>query len=402
MADFGFEVVARDSRSGARLGRLTTPHGVVDTPAFIPVASQASVKGISPGDVAELGGQIVLANTYHLYLRPGADLIARMGGLRAFMGWPGPLVTDSGGFQVFSLGLGREQGVGKIGGMFPGRDHPLPPPVRQQQPRLVEVDEDGVTFVSHLDGSRHRFTAEVSLDIQQKLGADIMFALDECTSPLSDYDYVRRAVRRTHAWAERSLAARRTSQALFGIIQGGEFLDLRDESCRFLSSLPFDGYGIGGSLGKTKTEMHAILDFVMPRLPEDRPRHLLGIGEPDDLWEGAYRGVDLFDCAAPTRMARHATLLTRRGRLNIQHSAYREDPRPVEDGCPCYTCTHFSRAYLRHLFRARELLGLRLATLHNLHFVLALASEIRQSIREGRLVERRYTSLAAYGTLQAD
>lgn len=401
MADFRFEVIAQDRRSGARLGRLYTPHGVVDTPAFIPVASQASVKGISSTELVELGVQIALANTYHLYLRPGADLIAGLGGLHAFMAWPGPLVTDSGGFQVFSLGLGREQGVGKIGGMFPGQDHPLPSPPQQHQPRLVEVDEDGVTFVSHLDGSRHRFTPEVSLGVQQKLGADIMFALDECTSPLSDYDYVRRAVRRTHAWAKRSLAARHTDQALFGIIQGGEFLDLRDESCRFLSSLPFDGYGIGGSLGKTKTDMHAILDFVMPRLPQDKPRHLLGIGEPDDLWEGAFRGVDLFDCAAPTRLARHGTLLTRSGRLNIVHSVYREDPRPVEEGCPCYTCAHFSRAYLCHLFRARELLGLRLATLHNLHFVLALAREIREAIREGDLAQRREAFLAGYGALCA-
>ncbi len=395
MADFRFEVLAEDPHSQAHLGRLTTPHGVIETPAFIPVASQASVKGISPAELTELGAQIVLANTYHLYLRPGADIIARMGGLHAFMGWSGPLVTDSGGFQVFSLGLGREQGVGKIGGMFPGEDHPKPPPPNRQA-RLAEVDEEGVTFTSHLDGSRHRFTPEVSLDVQQALGADIMFALDECTSPLSSRDYVRRAVRRTHAWAERSLAARRTQQALFGIIQGGEFLDLREESCRFLSALPFDGYGIGGSLGKTKRDMHHILDFVMPLLPRNKPRHLLGIGEPDDLWEGSYRGVDLFDCAAPTRLARHGTVLTRRGRLNILHSAYREDRRPIEDGCPCYTCTHFSRAYMRHLFRARELLGLRLATLHNLCFVLGIMREIHEGIRRGDLGERRKIFLASY------
>jgi len=399
MAGFSFEVVAEDRASRARLGRLVTPHGVIQTPAFMPVASLATVKAVSPRELDELGAQVVLANTYHLYLRPGPEVIARLGGLHAFMGWPRPLVTDSGGFQVFSLGLGREQGVGKIVGMFPGEAHPLP----RERPGLVEVDEEGVTFTSHIDGSQHRFTPEVSLDIQQKLGADIIFALDECTSPFSDYEYTRRALRRTHSWAQRSLAARwRHDQALFGIVQGGDFQELREASCRYLSALPFDGYGIGGPMGRSKADMHRILGWVEPLLPRDKPRHLLGIGEPDDLWECVPRGVDLFDCAAPTRQARHGTLLTRQGRLNILQARYREDPRPVEEGCPCYTCTHFSRAYLRHLFWSRELLAPRLASLHNLCFVLGLLQEVRQAIREGNLAERREEFLHRYRGLEGE
>ncbi|HLI27029.1 MAG TPA: tRNA guanosine(34) transglycosylase Tgt [Chloroflexota bacterium] len=383
-----FRVVQHAPDCAARAGVLTLPHGTVETPAFIPVGTLASVKGLTPDELVAVGAQIVLANTYHLYLRPGAALVERLGGLHRFMAWPRPLLTDSGGFQVFSLGFGREQGVGKIAKIFPAEE---PPPraervraARAAQARLVRIDDDGVEFTSHLDGSLHRLTPEHSIAIQEQLGADIILAFDECTSPLAGYEYTRQALERTHRWARRCLAARRsTPQALFGIVQGGEYRDLREHSARTIASLPFDGVAIGGSLGQSKADMHRVLEWTVPLLPPDWPRHLLGIGEPEDLIEGVRRGIDLFDCVAPTRHARHGVLYVPTGRLHIERAEYRADTAPVQADCDCYTCTHFSRAYLRHLFLAGEMLGPRLATVHNLRFLLRFMAQLRHSILEG-------------------
>jgi len=346
---FAFDLIATDGR--ARAGLLHTPHGDVPTPAFMPVGTQGTVKAVSPRDLHDLGVQIVLANTYHLYLRPGDERIARLGGLHKFMGWDGPILTDSGGFQVFSLASQRK------------------------------LDPDGVTFRSHIDGSEHRFTPEKVIAIQENLGADIIVCLDECAVP-DDYDYNVQALARTHAWAMRCKAAKtRPDQALFGIVQGGIFRDLREQSARFLTELGFDGYAIGGlSVGETKEQMHAVLDALDPLLPADRPRYLMGVGTPADLVEGVARGMDMFDCVLPTRMARNGGALTRAGRLNLRNAHFADDPGPIEPGCTCYACAHFSRAYIRHLVTANEILGAHLLTLHNLHLMLTIAREIRQAI----------------------
>ncbi len=311
-------------------------------------------------DRVELGATIILANTYHLYLRPGDERIARLGGLHAFMGWERPILTDSGGFQVFSLAQRRR------------------------------IDADGVTFRSHIDGSEHRFTPEKAIAIQENLGADIIVCLDECAPP-HDYDYALQALTRTHAWAERCRAAkRRADQALFGIVQGGVFAELREQSARFLSGLGFDGYAIGGlSVGETKAQMHAVLEVVDAVLRAERPRYLMGVGTPEDLVEGVARGVDMFDCVLPTRMARNGGVLLRNGRLNIRNACFADDPAPLDPGCGCYTCAHFSRAYLRHLHLANEILGHHLLTLHNLHLMLAIAGEVREAVMAGRFSEYR-------------
>ncbi|MBI4492897.1 MAG: tRNA guanosine(34) transglycosylase Tgt [Chloroflexi bacterium] len=399
MAALSFTLTHTSARSAARAGVIQVPHGRVETPAFMVVGTQATVKSLTPADLRELGVQIVLANTYHLSLRPGAELVARLGGLHHFMGWDGPLITDSGGYQVFSLGFALEHGVGKQVGMFPAEAARGggPRPAQGQKPKLARVDDDGVTFTSHLDGSTHRLTPERSIDIQQQLGADIILAFDEPTSPLHDYDYTRQALERTHRWADRCLAAKtRADQALFGIVQGGAFRDLREESARFMAARPIEGFAIGGSLGKSKQDMHAILEWTVPLLAEDRPRHLLGIGEPEDLLEAVERGIDLFDCVAPTRYARHGVLYTHRGKLTLTNAVFREDPGPIEPGCTCSTCARFSRAYLRHLFVAEELLSYRLATIHNLHFILSLVRQARQAILDDNLAAYREQFLQQY------
>ncbi len=359
------------------------------------VGTAGSVKGVTPAELRELGAEVLLANTYHLFLRPGPDVVKQLGGLHRFMAWDGPIVTDSGGYQVFSLGFGLEHGVGKQIGTFPGE---VVPRTRGQAPRLVRTDADGATFTSHIDGSRQRLTPEVSMAVQEALGADIALAFDEPTSPLHDAAYTGRAMQRTHDWARRCLAARsRSDQALYGIVQGGAFAELRTESARFIGGLPFEGVAIGGSLGKSKADMHSVLEWSVPHVPEYWPRHLLGIGEPEDLFACVALGVDQFDCVAPTRLARHGRLYTARGRLTITHPEFRDDPSPVEDGCTCYTCsTGFSRAYVRHLFVASELLAYTLASLHNLHFILQLMLLIRRSVREDRLDEARDEFLSRY------
>jgi queuine tRNA-ribosyltransferase len=392
MSAISFEARYPDPRSPARLGRLVTPHGVVETPAFVVVGTQATVKGLRPEEVAALGAQAVLCNTYHLYLRPGPDVVADQGGLHRFMGWPGPIFTDSGGYQVFSLGFGLEHGIGKLVGTFPDEDGARGRRAAQagKQGKLTRVDDDGVTFRSHVDGSIHRLTAERSIEIQEQLGADVILAFDEPTSPLHDEAYTRRALERTHRWAERCLAARRRpDQALYGIVQGGAFRGPREESAAFIGGLPFDGYAIGGSLGKSKRDMHSVLDWSVPALPDRRPRHMLGIGEPEDLLECVERGIDTFDCVAPTRLARHGVLHTSEGRIAITRAEYRDDPGPIDPTCGCSTCRTFSRAYLRHLFVADELLAFTLATTHNLYTILDLMARIRRALAAGRLAELR-------------
>jgi queuine tRNA-ribosyltransferase len=355
MPAFSFEILVTDPRTLARAGIIHTLHGDVPTPAFVPVGTQATVKAVTPRDLQDLGASVILANTYHLALRPGAKLIAQVGGLHPFMAWDGPIITDSGGFQVFSLADQRR------------------------------LDDDGVVFRSHIDGSEHRFTPESIVGIQEQLGADVITPLDVCTPGDSSFEENVAAIELTHRWAERSLAAKtREDQALFGIVQGGTFANLRARSAEFIRSLPFPGYAIGGlSVGEPKDVMLAMLDVQVPLLPTDKPRHLLGVGAPEDVLAGVARGIDTFDCVLPTREARHARVLTRQGRLNLRNAQFAGDPAPIEADCACYTCQHFSRAYLRHLFKAGEVLGLILATVHNLHFMLQLMHEIRQAILNG-------------------
>ena len=362
-----FQLLAQTGPLGPRAGTLHTPHGDVPTPVFCPVGTQATVKALTPRQFEELDAPMILANSYHLYLRPGADLVARLGGLHRFMGWPGPILTDSGGFQVFSLeGLRR-------------------------------VNDDGVTFRSHIDGSEHRFTPERVVGIQEQLGSDIAMVLDECASPF-DHDYNREALRRTHRWAERCLVAHsREDQALFGIVQGGIHENLRVESARVLTDMPFSGYAIGGlSVGESKGEMHRILEVVTPLLPATKPRYLMGVGAPEDLLEGASRGVDVFDCVLPTRLARNGAVYTPEGRLNLRNAVYRDDPRPIQEDCGCYTCQHFSRAYLRHLVLGKEMLGPTLNSIHNIHFLLSLMREMRAAIFEARFPAFREAFLDRY------
>ena len=385
---FPFEVVAKEGE--ARAGRLVTPRGVIETPSFVPVGTLATVKALTPEDLREIGNQVVITNAFHLHLRPGEDFISRMGGLHRFMHWDGPLIMDSGGFQIFSLGAGKEHGVGKIAPIFPDENDRGGHYGAGKKP-LVTVDEDGVEFISYLDGSIHRFTPEGVIEIGRKLDTDIVLVLDECTSPLHDFQYTRRAMERTHRWAQRAIEAfERTSdgnQALWGIVQGGAYQDLRKESAAFIVDKNFDGFAIGGSLGKSKNDMHQVLEWTVPYLPEQRPRHLLGIGKVEDIFEVVRRGIDLFDCVAPTRLAHTGTLFTRDSegfQMHILNAQYRDDPRPIEEGCNCGTCGHYSRGYLRHLFLARELLGIRLAAIHNLYFMESLMGEIRAAIKEGR------------------
>jgi queuine tRNA-ribosyltransferase len=364
---FEFVLEYVDDGSQARLGRIATPHGSISTPAFAPVGTKATVKSLDPRDLAELGAELILGNTYHLYLRPGISVVEEFGGLHGFMGWDGPILTDSGGFQVFSLAEQRK------------------------------ITDEGVVFRSHIDGSQHLFTPEMVVKVQERLGADIIMVLDECAEP-EDWAYNRQAVARTHAWAARCREAQhRSDQALFGIVQGGTFAELRQQSAEFLVGLDFPGYAIGGlSVGESKEQMLRILDITASLLPEHKPRYLMGVGAPEDLLEGVARGVDLFDCVLPTRLARNAALFTRQGRVNIRNARHERDAGPVEEGCQCYTCRHFSRAYLRHLFKAGELLAYRLATIHNVHFILQLMRDIRAAIASGRFQALRDEFLASY------
>jgi queuine tRNA-ribosyltransferase len=355
------------THGAARLASFETPHGPIDIPAFAPVGTQANVKTLEPRDLHEAGCQLVLANTYHLYLRPGHELVARMGGLHNFMRWDGPILTDSGGYQVFSLAHQRN------------------------------LADDGITFRSHLDGSIHFFTPEKVMEVEMALGADIAMVLDVCPAP-TDRAAVEDAVARTHRWAERCLAAHtRADQALFGIVQGGIFPELRAQSVEFLAGLGFPGYAVGGlAVGETKEQMYATLDATVPLMPAGKPRYLMGVGAPEDIVEAVARGIDMFDCVLPTRVARNGSLLTPDGRINLRNARFAEDTGPVQEGCTCYTCRTFSRAYLRHLYKAGEISALRLGTIHNVHFMMELMRSIRAALAAGAFDTFRTNFLARY------
>jgi queuine tRNA-ribosyltransferase len=362
---FEYKILASQGR--ARAGVFNTPHGEIETPVFAPVGTQATVKTLTPTQLDELGATLILSNTYHLYLRPGDELVHTMGGLHEFMQWPHPMLTDSGGYQVFSLAQTRR------------------------------IDDEGVTFKSHIDGSSHRFTPEKSIQIQENLGADIIMAFDECSDP-TDHAYTRIAMERTHHWAERCITAKtRTDQALFGIIQGGIDPELRTESTQFIASLPFPGIAIGGlSVGETKAEMYSTLELINPLLPENKPRYLMGVGTPEDLINGIARGVDIFDCVLPTRLARHNAVFSSEGRLNLMNASFSRDKRPIDETCQCYTCKTFTRAYLRHLIVAKELLAGTLLSIHNLHALVQLVKDTRVSILNGTFDNKALLWLAQW------
>jgi len=400
--------VEKVSDSGARAGVVETPHGSFATPAFCTVGTKATVKAVMPHDLKELvGAEVALANTYHLFLQPGEDVVKEAGGLHRFMNWDGPLVTDSGGFQVFSLGVGFGKGVSKF------VRHPnvaqdglgstpafFDESVLSQHGKLAIVDDEGVSFTSHIDGTLHRFTPERSVEIQHALGADIFFAFDECTAPEADYAYQKEAAERTHRWAERSLTTHQNNrearkvQGIFGIVQGGRYPDLRRWSAETIGAMDFDGYGIGGSFSK-KDLGEALIAAIGP-LPVDKPRHLLGIGEPEDLFEGVAHGIDMFDCVQPTRMARTGTLYTARGKINLLKQEYIRDFSPLDEETGGPMSEQFSKAYLAHLFRAKEMLGATIASIHNLYFIIALMKNIRQSILEDRFDTFRREFLKKY------
>ncbi len=397
---------AGDDKSRARTGVIHTAHGDIKTPVFMPVATCGAIKGLSANEMKEIGADILLSNTYHLWLRPGHKIVKKFGGLHKFSGWRGPIITDSGGFQAFSLGYGMEEKVGKI--LIKTRTVLVN--VNKDRPclgKLAKITEEGVSFKSHLDGSPLFLTPELSMEIQHALGSDIILTLDECTSPLASYEYTRESLERSHRWEDRCLKAHqklnkknKTNLALFGIIQGGKFADLRKKAVDYVNSREFDGFAIGGSFGdsygQTKKEMWKILDSVIPFLNQEKPRHLLGIGGIDDLFECVERGVDMFDCVSPTRLARQGMLFVgpksggnakNKWRIHIKNEQYKTDKKPVDADCKCEVCQNYSRGYLNHLLKSNELLGLVLATKHNLYFILDLMRQIRESIEKGKFQE---------------
>ncbi len=429
MHKFAFKLLHQDKSTRARIGEIHTPHGVIETPAFVPVGTQATVKSLTPDDLESLGVELFFVNTYHAYLRPGIDVINKFGGLHQFMNWQRPLITDSGGFQVFSLGakkfvniaisesavLDREKFTKKL-----SKKEAVAETIFSDDYRpvgeLVKIDEDGVTFTSHWDGSKHRFTPEISMQLQWQLGSDIHIAFDECPPFPTTHEYAKAANERTHRWAKRSLEEhvkiqnsklktqndnskiKNKFQALYGVVQGSVYKDLRVESAKTITGMDFDGIAIGGvAVGESKKEMRDVCDWVMPYLPEKKPRHLLGVGEIDDIFDIIERGIDTFDCVQPTRFARMGRLYISskfngqcsKMEMDITKKLFAYDTNPVDPACSCYTCKHFSRAYLHHLFRVRELLAYRLATIHNLHFVLELVQQIREQIMNGTFLEFR-------------
>ncbi len=395
---FGFRI-GKELGGGtlARTGIISTPHGDIRTPAFIVVGTNATVKALTPEQVRGAGAQAVLGNAYHLYLRPGHKTVEAAGGIARFMHWDGPTFTDSGGFQVLSLGSGFKKVID-----MGGRDDGVMP-LAEKKDRLALVDDEGVTFYSHLDGSKHRFTPELSMRIQHALGADIMFAFDELTALVDPYEYQKQAVERTHAWADRCLAelsklraqhADRPYQALFAVIQGAQHEDLRRMTSKHLAGLPFDGFGIGGAIEKKR--LGDIVRWVDEELPKDRPRHMLGISEPDDIFAAIEAGVDTFDCVSPTRVGRNGSFYTYEGRVNIAGAKYARDFAPLLQDCDCYTCANYSRAYLRHLHKAGEILGMTLLSLHNEHFIIKLVDDIRASIEDGSFINLKKSWLKRY------
>lgn len=389
-----FEKKAQDTNTRARAGIIHTPSGDIQTPAYVVVGTKGTVKALSPALYKEVGIQTVLANTYHLYLQPGSEIVRDAGGLHSFMNYQGPTWTDSGGFQVFSLGAAFGKGISKFSKGEESEEEGITPynkEIATEHGKLAIVDDEGVTFTSHIDGSMHRFTAERSIEIQHDIGADIIFSFDECTSPTETWEYQKEAMERTHKWAERGLKTHRRNiemnrkQGLFGIVQGGRFEDLRKESAEVLAGMDFDGYGIGGSF--SKEDLDIAISVVNEVLPDEKPRHLLGIGEPQDLFIGIAEGVDTFDCVAPTRLARTGVLYTDAGKINITAAKYKEDHTLLSEWSPYFEGTTYTRSYLAHLFRAKEILAPMLATAHNLWFMNNLVEKIRQSIYDGRFEE---------------
>jgi queuine tRNA-ribosyltransferase len=365
-----YEFIKECKQTGARLGRVHTPHGVIDTPTFMPVGTQATVKAMAPNELKDLGAQIILSNTYHLYIRPGHKLVEKAGGLHGFMNWDRPILTDSGGFQVFSLN------------------------------ELRKIKEEGVEFKSHLDGTKHFFTPEYVMEIENSLGADIMMAFDECTPYPCDWDYAKNSMERTIRWLKRCKDAHKNTekQALFGIVQGSTYKDLRIESARRTVEIELPGYAVGGlSVGEPKDLMNEVLEYTVPELPKDKPRYLMGVGSPDALLDGAIRGIDMFDCVLPTRIARNGTVMTSKGKLVVRNAEYAEDFLPMDEECDCYACKNFSRAYIRHLIKAGEILGGRLTSIHNLRFLQNLMANIRKAIAEDRLGDYREEFFIKYG-----
>jgi queuine tRNA-ribosyltransferase len=369
-----FELIKECKQSGARLGKLHPPHGIIDTPIFMPVGTQATVKAMTPEELKDIEAQIILSNTYHLYLRPGHDLVKKAGGLHKFMNWDRPILTDSGGFQVFSLG------------------------------DLRKITEDGVEFRSHLDGSKHFLSPEKVMEIENALGADIIMAFDECAPYPAEHKYVKNSLERTTRWAKRCKDAHTNTdmQALFGIVQGGMYRDLREQSAAEIVALDFPGYAIGGlSVGEPKPLMYEVLEYTVPLLPKNKPRYLMGVGSPDDLLEGVLRGVDMFDCVLPTRIARNGTAMTSIGKVVIKNAKYFDDLTPLDPNCDCYTCRNYSRAYLRHLYKADEILSSRLMSYHNLHFLINMMTEARQAIMDDRFLDFKKDFFNKYGYLEA-
>lgn len=375
MIPITYELIKTCKQTGARLGRVHTPHGSFDTPTFMPVGTLATVKTMSPSELKELNAHIILSNTYHLWLRPGTDVIEGAGGLHRFMNWDGAILTDSGGFQVFSLS------------------------------KMREIKEEGVYFRNHLNGEKLFLSPEKAMEIQNILGSDIMMAFDECPPYPATYEYMKASVERTSRWAERCLAAHKNPdrQGLFGIVQGGEFKDLREQSARDLMSLDFPGYAIGGlSVGEPKDVMNEVLEYTTPLLPANKPRYLMGVGSPDSLIDGAIRGIDMFDCVLPTRIARNGTCMTSTGRLVVRNAKYAQDYRPIDENCDCRVCQNYTRAYIRHLVKCNETFGFRLTTYHNLHFLLKLMNQVREAIREDRLGDFREEFFEQYGFNKPD
>lgn len=408
MSSISFNIEQRTPHNHARAGTLITPHGVIRTPAFAPVGTKANVKGILPAQLKELGAEVVLANTYHLYLQPGEKIVQGAGGLGQFMGWKGPTMTDSGGYQVFSLGAAFGKTISKftrsnlVEKETVGAPSIYDPELASQHGQLAVIDDEGVSFTSHLDGSLHRFTPERSVEIQHALGADIFFAFDECTSPTAPYEYQKEAMERTHRWADRSLTAHRQNidvnktQAIFGIVQGGRHEDLRRASAREIASLGFDGIGIGGSF--SKEDMRGALQAAVSELPEELPKHFLGIGEPSDILEGTANGMDLFDCVAATRLGRHGSIYTRQGVIHLTNEKYRTDFGPLDPngGFVNPHIEGFTRAYVAHLLRSGEMLGAIIASMHNVGFILDLVSGARQAILNGRFDDYRADFMRTY------
>ncbi|MBM4402364.1 MAG: tRNA guanosine(34) transglycosylase Tgt [Candidatus Cloacimonetes bacterium] len=377
-----FKILKKSKKSRARLGLLKTERGVIETPCLVPVATRAVVKTLTSQEVKETKTQILIANTFHLHLKPGEEIIKGAGGLHRFMNWHSSLMTDSGGFQVFSLGFGRDLGIGKVLKYFPGHEKEIIK--KKEQPKSIKISQNGVYFQSPNNGEKLFLGPKESIKIQEKLGADIIFAFDECTSPLSGYDYVKDSLERTHYWAKICLETKKSKQAIFGIVQGSRFKKLRQQSAEFINSLSFDGFGIGGDLGRNKQEMKKILDWTTPLLREEKPRHLLGIGYLKDIENIIKSGIDLFDCTVPTHYARRGIAFVGSGKLNLKQPKFLNDNESLDKKCFCPVCRNYKKTYISHLIRAKEITGLKLLTLHNLYFFNTFVENLREKIRRGK------------------